>query len=371
MMLQTYVGYHPTTSSFARKGAVLRGKEGFHVCGLPMRGRAEDLVGAHASSRGHSVTKSGPAQSMRLTLLHVHVALRHVAIPHVNIPRPCCAPFLWLLCFFTSSCAVDAFQLPPAVRAPSLGHVHQVEQFGPVHRAGTSARISSCVMCSTANVQDWAYWEEELALWSTKDLLQSERADEYVAMLQTRPGWQRIAAAAERCYQLGATQVLLCGPAVRDPDHIEPYYGESRIDLAVSGLNERERWRVQRNVEALVGIEAGVIPFHLDEQRQRQYEQDSKWALQAAKAASRRRAQEDREGAIALGLDFLAGLEEVTFFDDDDSDNGIYESMPLDQDIFSGSLWISRCGVVRPARSFANLSFEIGVCEEARAAGHD
>jgi|TARA_B110001469_G_C9533335_1_gene265069 hypothetical protein len=185
-------------------------------------------------------------------------------------------------------------------------------------------------MCSTANVQDWAYWEEELALWSTKDLLQSERADEYVAMLQTRPGWQRIAAAAKRCYQLGATQVILCGPAVRDPDHTDPYYGESRIDLAVSGLNERERWRVQRNVEALVGIEADVIPFYLDEQRQRQYEQDSKWALQAAKAASRRRAQEDREGAIALGLDFLAGLEEVTFFDrffdDDDSDNMVFTS---------------------------------------------
>ena len=81
-MLQTYVGYHPTTSSFARKGAVLRGKEGYHVCGLPMRGRAEDWVGAHASSRGHSVTKSGPAQSMRLTLLHVHVALRHVVALH-------------------------------------------------------------------------------------------------------------------------------------------------------------------------------------------------------------------------------------------------------------------------------------------------
>ena len=97
-------------------------------------------------------------------------------------------------------------------------------------------------MCSTANVQDWAYWEEELALWSTKDLLQSEHADEFVDMLQTRPGWQRISAAAERCYQLGATQVLLCGPAVRDPDHIDPYppFNESWIDLAVSGLNERE-----------------------------------------------------------------------------------------------------------------------------------
>ena len=355
----------------------------FHVCRLPMRGRAEDLVGAHASSRGHSCTKSGPAQSMSLTLLHV--ALRRVAIPHVNIPRPCCASFLWLLCFLTSSCAVDAFQLSPAVRAASLGPVHQVGQFGPVHPAGTSARISSCVMCSTANVRDWAYWEEEFALWSTEDLLQSEHADEYVDMLQTRPGWQRISAAAERCYQLGATQVLLCGPSVRDPDHICPYttFDESSIDLAVSGLSAKEIHRVLNHVIALdvgrwEGIEVDIMPFHLDEQRQRQYEQDIKLEWQAAKAEGLREAQEDRARAIACGLDFLPSLEEVTI---DASGLGIDGSM--DQDLWrswtktepghllSGSLWISRCGVVRPARSFANLFFEIGVCEEARAAGLD
>ena len=316
---------------------------------------------------------------MSLTLLHV--ALRRVAIPHVNIPRPCCAPFLWLLCFLTSSCAVDAFQLSPAARAASLGPVHQVEQFGPVHPAGTSARISSCVMCSTANVRDWAYWEEELALWSTEDLLQSEHADEFVHMLQTRPGWQRISAAAERCYQLGATQVLLCGPSVRDPDHICPYttFDESCIDLAVSGLNAKEIHRVRNHVIALdvgrwKGIEVDIMPFHLDEQRQRQYEQDIKLEWQAAKAKGLREAQvEDRARAIACGLDFLPSLEEVTI---DAAGLGIDGSM--DQDLWrswtktepghllSGSLWISRCGVVRPARSFANLFFEIGV-----RAGHD
>ena len=122
-----------------------------------------------------------------------------------------------------ATCCAHAHQVPHgSVRAACLGPVHPVEQFDPVHRAGTSARISSCVMCSTANVRDWAYWEEELALWSTEDLLQSELADEFVHMLQTRPGWQRISAAAERCYQLGATQVLLSGPSVRDPDHIYP-----------------------------------------------------------------------------------------------------------------------------------------------------
>ena len=212
------------------------------------------------------------------------------------------------------SCAVDAFQLPPAVRAPSLGHVHQVEQFGPVHRAGTSARIGSCVVCSTANVRDWAYWEEELALWSTEDLLQSELADEFVHMLQMRPGWQRISAAAERCYQLGATQVLLCGPSVRDPDHIYPNttFGESTIDLAVSGLSAKEIHRVQNHVIALdVGrwedIEVDIMPFHLDEQRQRrQYEQDMKLAFQAARAEAISDAQEDIERAIALGLDCVS-----------------------------------------------------------------
>ena len=343
----------------------------FHVCRLPMRGRAEDLVGAHASSRGHSCTKSGPAQSISLTLLHV--ALRRVAIPHVNIPRPCCSPFLWLLCFLTSSCAVDAFQLSPAVRAASLGPVHQVEQFGPVHRAGTSARIGSCVVCSTVNVRDWAYWEEELALWSTEDLLQSEHADEFVDMLQTRPGWQRISAAAERCYQLGATQVLLCGPSVRDPDHICPYttFDESSIDLAVSGLSAKEIHRVRNHVIALDvgrwnGIKVDIMPFHLDEQRQRQYEQDIKLEWQAAKAEGLREAQEDRARAIACGLDFLPSLEEVTI------DASGFDGYPgVDQDLLSGSLWISRCGVVRPARSFVNLFFEIGVCEEARAACHD
>ena len=72
-------------------------------------------------------------------------------------------------------------------------------------------------MCSAANVRDWAYWEKELEHWSTEDLLQSEHADEFVHMLQTRPGWQRISAAAERCYQAGATQVLLCGPFCAGP----------------------------------------------------------------------------------------------------------------------------------------------------------
>ena len=138
-------------------------------------------------------------------------------------------------------------------------------------------------MCSAANVRDWAYWEKELEHWSTEDLLQSEHADEFVHMLQTRPGWQRISVAAERCYQAGATQVLLCGPSVQDPDHARDIvpdtviddcgietaiFVDSGIDLAVSGLNAREIRRVMDNVSALFGERVDVIPFYLDEQRQ-------------------------------------------------------------------------------------------------------
>jgi len=251
----------------------------------------------------------------------------------------------------------SAAALPPANTEDIL---NQFDAFLPALQAFRLER--------TPNVRDWAFWEEELALWSTKDLLQSELADEFVHMLQTRPGWKRISAAAKRCYQLGATQVLLCGPAVRDPDHIYPYttFDESRIDLAVSGLNERELWRVRKNVKALVGTQVDVIRFYLDEQRQRQYEQDIKLEWQAATAEGLREAQEDRARAIASGLDFLPSLEEVTI------DASGFDGYPgVDQDLLSGSLWISRCGVVRPARSFANLFFEIGVCEEARATGHD
>ena len=82
-------------------------------------------------------------------------------------------------------------------------------------------------------LRDWAYWEKELEHWSTEDLLQSEHADEFVHMLQTRPGTRvaaGISAAAERCYQAGATQVLLCGPSVQDPDHARDIVPDTEID---------------------------------------------------------------------------------------------------------------------------------------------
>ena len=108
-----------------------------------MRALAEDLLGPRASSRCQSNTLSGPAQSMRIKPLCIVLRIAS-AYPQVTIPRPRCAQFLRFLCFLTLSCAVHAFQLPPA------------------HRARTSAPNSICLMCSAANVRDWAYWEKEL-----------------------------------------------------------------------------------------------------------------------------------------------------------------------------------------------------------------
>ena len=248
-------------------------------------------------------------------------------------------------------------------------------------------------MCSAANVRDWAYWEKELD-WSTEDLLRSELADEFVRILQTRPGWQRILAAVEGCYQAGATQVLLCGPSVRDPDHghgivrdttIEDGIEiairvDSGIDLAVSGLDGDGIYRAEKNIKVLFAETVHVIPFYLDEQRQRQHEQS--W-LQEIPRRCAAVFQEFKEGIAGISAlceepgfqrQVVLDLEESlsrgdyatveAFFGLDKQGPGVDGSR--DQDLLAGSLWISRCGVVRPARNFANLAFEIGSCEQAR-----
>ena len=300
------------------------------------------------------------------------------ACPGVTIPRPRCAQFLRFLCFLALSCAVHAFQLPPA------------------HRARTSAPNR---ICSASNVRDWAYWEKELEHWSTEDLLRSELADEFVRILQTRPGWQRILAAVEGCYQAGATQVLLCGPSVRDPDHghgIVPDTAiedgieiairvDSGIDLAVSGLDGGGMARAESNVmEVLfdetaptVDVTVDVIPFYLDEQRQRQHEQSWLQEIPRRCAIVFQDFKEGMAGITALWPEqsqVVLDLEESlsrgdyatveAFFGLDRLGPGVDGFR--DQDLLAGSLWISRCGVVRPARNFANLAFEIGSCEQAR-----
>ena len=249
-------------------------------------------------------------------------------------------------------------------------------------------------------MRDWAYWEKELEHWSTEDLLRSELADEFVRILQTRPGWQRILAAVEGCYQAGATQVLLCVPSVRDPDHghgivpdttieddgIEiPIRVDSGIDLAVSGLDGGGMYRAERNVmEVLfdetaptVDVTVDVIHFYLDEQRQRQHEQSWLQEIPRRCAIVFQDFKEGMAGISALWPEqsqVVLDLEESlsrgdyatveAFFELDRLGPGVDGSR--DQDLLAGSLWISRCGVVRPARNFANLAFEIGSCEQAR-----
>ena len=320
------------------------------------------------------------AVEMRIKPLRIVLRIAS-ACPEVTIPRPRCAQFLRFLCFLALSCAVHAFQLPPA------------------HRARTSAPNS---ICSASNVRDWVYWEKELEHWSTEDLLRSELADEFVRILQTRPGWQRILVAVEGCYQAGATQVLLCGPSVRDPDHghgIVPDTAiedgieiairvDSGIDLAVSGLDGGGIYRAENNImEVLfdetaptVDVTVDVIPFYLDEQRQRQHEQSWLQEIPRRCAAVFQEFKEGMAGISALcdepgfQSQVVLDLEESlsrgdyatveAFFGLDRLGPGVDGSR--DQDLLAGSLWISRCGVVRPARNFANLAFEIGSCEQAR-----
>ena len=197
-------------------------------------------------------------------------------------------------------------------------------------------------------------------------------------MLQTRPGTRvaaGISAAAERCYQAGATQVLLCGPSVQDPDHARDIvpdteiddcgietaiFVDSGIDLAVSGLNARELRRVKNNVSALFGERVDVIPFYLDEQRQSQH--GKKLATRKSLARSGSIAGIARRCGIARSItrELQEDLASIACHRETVDARGPGVDGSPDQDLLSGSLWISRCGVVRPARSFANLFSEIG-----------
>lgn len=359
-----------------------------------MRGWAEDFLGPGASSRCQSNTLSDPAQSMRIKPLRIVLRIAS-ACPEVTIPRPRCAQFLRFLCFLALSCAIHAFQLPPAHR----GLVSQRAKVLSSSNADGAPGAHGGGGGAPGNVCDWAYWEKELEHWSTEDLLRSELADEFVRILQTRPGWQRILAAVEGCYQAGATQVLLCGPSVRDPDHghgIVPDTAiedgieiairvDSGIDLAVSGLDGGGICRAENNVmEVLfdetaptVHVTIDVIHFYLDEQRQRQHEQSWLQEIPRRCAIVFQDFKEGMAGISALWPEqsqVVLDLEESlsrgdyatveAFFGLDRLGPGVDGSR--DQDLLAGSLWISRCGVVRPARNFANLAFEIGSCEQAR-----
>ena len=233
---------------------------------------------------------------------------------HVSIPRarPSRAPFLGLLCFLT---VVDALQLrmPTSCGCPPVADAPHPQP---------------------ANVRDWASWHRDWISSEFRDwdlflesVLQSDDADEYVSFLQQSAGWESISTAVALCYEAGATHVLL-------PDSSSVRYPDRRyMRLAVHWC--AKRWNrsssdtdtelddhcedIADRVSALVGKSVRIISFEFD---------DLAWA-------------ESSLASIVL------------------SGRGKYVGGRL-----PSSLWIGRCGTVRPARSFANLIYEIGAHEE-------
>lgn len=76
-------------------------------------------------------------QSMRFTLLNI--AVRHT-VARGGTMRPCCTLFLQLLCLFTTSHTVCAFQLPPTVgeRSHCVHKPHAQSRAGPGERRRAS-----------------------------------------------------------------------------------------------------------------------------------------------------------------------------------------------------------------------------------------
>ena len=179
-----------------------------------------------------------------------------------------------------------------------------------------------------ANVRGWAYWEKEVAIradWISglaglEYLLQSEHADEFVLALQQRAEWQCISAAAERCYQAGARQVLLMLDPASYPKSLAMKY-EEHITLAVDGMSPCLMELQMERLPALVGKTVYLDELCLD------------------------------EFAEILEMEAEMEADELNFAE------------TFDPDLIR-SIWISRSGDVRPSRSYANL-VEMISCEEA------
>ena len=224
------------------------------------------------------------------------------------------APFLGLLYVLT---IVDALQLQDPVRPlpqRANGRLHPLPQ--------------------PANGRSSASWVNEIAVHGIEAVLQSDDADEYVAMLQQRAGWQNVSKVVALCYEAGATHVLVYGSSVGGQDWRKP----GSIALAVNWC--AERWNrtstctcdfIRREEEfedrltALVGKPVHIGRLELDHLAMAEHNEKF-WS----------------------GCSWLPG--------------GGYEGKVLLE-----SLWVSRYGAVRPARSFVNLIFEMAACEEASA----
>ena len=194
------------------------------------------------------------------------------------------------------------------------------------------AQMLSPPLPKPSNLRGWAYWEKEVAIraenWCTglaglEYVLQSEHADEFVLALQQRAEWQCISAAAERCYQAGARQVLLMLDTSTYPKSLAGKY-EEHITLAVYGMSPCLMELQTERLPALVGKTVYVDELGLD------------------------------EFAEILEMEAETEADELYVGDLD---------LTFDPDLIR-SIWISRSGDVRPSRSYANL-VEMISCEEA------
>ena len=225
------------------------------------------------------------------------------------------APFLGLLYVLT---IVDALQLQDPVRPlpqRANGRLHPLPQ--------------------PANGRSSASWVNEIAVHGIEAVLQSDDADEYVAMLQQRAGWQNVSKVVALCYEAGATHVLVYGSSVGNP---QDWRKPGSIALAVNWCPEtwnrdttctcdfiRREEEFEDRLTALVGKPVHIGRLELDHLAMAEHNEKF-WS----------------------GCSWLPG--------------GGYEGKVLLE-----SLWVSRYGAVRPARSFVNLIFEMAACEEASA----
>ena len=182
-----------------------------------------------------------------------------------------------------------------------------------------------------ANGRSSASWANKIAVHGIEAVLQSDDADEYVAMLQQSASWQSVSKVVALCYEAGATHVLVYGSSVGDP---QDWRKPGSISLAVNWCPERwnrdticvcDYIRLEEEIEdrltALVGNPVHIIELDFDNLAMAEHNEKF-WS----------------------GCSVLPG--------------GGEEAQVLPE-----SLWVSRCGAVRPARSFVNLIFEMAACE--------
>ena len=225
-------------------------------------------------------------------------------------------PFAGLLCVLT---IVDALQLRAPVR--------------PLPQPANERMRS---LPQPAHGRNWSSWVNEIAVHGIEAVLRSDDADEYVSMLQQRPEWQNVSKLVALCYQAGATHVLVYGSSVGGegcvPGCIEllvqfcpEEYRERMESTCPRGFVICRHEELEDELRAVVGRNVCICPLSLNQL-----------------------AMAEHNKKIWSGCSYLPG--------------GGWEGVILPE-----SLWISRCGAVRPAKSFANLIYEIAACEEASA----